>query len=137
MKGTVQGHQPGIKTNPEPDARGGRRLSLWLRTKAGGQMAIPENSGTLLSWEEVLEGKHSSVHTQTSLDQHYIPGTTLCGQDSQHTPVIFWEPSPSGLPGKERSPIANLTKGGGKGKAGATLMPLQLFTLLGNMRKQE
>lgn len=103
-----------------------------------GIWAIPENSGTLLSWEEVLEGKHGSVHTQTSLDQCYTPGTALYGQDSQHLPFTLWEPSPSSVSWARDGilwPISQRDKERERRKAALT--PLQLFLLLGNKRKQE
>lgn len=131
MEGTVQGHGPGIKTSPEPDARDGGKLSLR-------HMAVPENAGAWLSWDEVLERKHSSVHTQTSPNQHYTPGTVLWGQDSGHLPLTLREPSPSVFPEQGTASCSQSNREGRRGKGRRPpSRHCRFFMLLGNKRKQE
>lgn len=90
---------------------GGGKLSLR-------RAAVPENTGTRLSWDKVLEGKHSSVHTQTSPNQHFTPGTVLWGQDCRHLPLTLREPSPSVFPEQGTASCSQSNREGRRGKGG-------------------
>lgn len=106
MEGTVQGHGPRIKTNPEPDARGGGSSAFGMRPFL--RMQAHGCPGTRFWRESTALSTPKQVRTSIS---HR-------GQDSRHLPLTLREPSPSVFPEQGRASCSQSNREGRREKGG-------------------